>query len=240
MMTHQLSPSLLWDMMLCKANDISFVLYYHNVFTKYIILDDKRFYTIPPIAKSADAMVVLSDIDKVFWRNYNPNVHNVINPLTFDQKEIPEKKGNNKIIMWCGRLDKKHKQYDDSVDIIKEVLKKSPDAKLFIVGSDDDHTNFDRLKDLIENLDLQDSVILCVYQKDITPFFNMASVYLTTSSHEGYPMSLMEAMLFGLPVVMYDLPYLTLTKGNRGVVSVPQKDVARAADKYHYCWKTKT
>ena len=34
----------------------------------------------------------------------------------------------------------------------------------------------------------------------------------------------------GIPCVMYELPYLTLCKGNRGILSVPQRDTKAAAD----------
>ena len=38
-------------------------------------------------------------------------------------------------------------------------------------------------------------------------------------------------MMAGLPIVAYDLPYLTIVKGNDGVITVRQRDKSRAAQK---------
>lgn len=100
----------------------------------------------------------------------------------------------------------------EPINVMKILLKKVPDAKLMIVGRDFSGRNYDRLKARIEKLHLENSIILCGFQKDVFDFYIIASVYIMNSTHEGYPMTLLEALSFGLPTVMYDLPYLTLTK----------------------------
>ena len=42
-------------------------------------------------------------------------------------------------------------------------------------------------------------------------------------------MTLIEAQSFGLPVVMYELPYLNIVQDNDGIISVKQEDVEGAA-----------
>ena len=42
-------------------------------------------------------------------------------------------------------------------------------------------------------------------------------------------MTLTESKMAGLPCVMYELPYLTLCEGNRGILPVPQHDTKAAA-----------
>lgn len=224
-----LGPSLLWDLLVCKFLNVPFVIYYHNVFTKYMLMGDERFYKIPDIARLSDGMVVLSDIDKKFWECFNPNVHLVKNPLTFELNQIEPASLDNKFIVWVGRLDEIHKRFQEPVTIMKEVLKKVPDAKLFIIGKDDSGKNYNRLQQRIMKLNLEDSIILCGYQEDVAPFYKNASVYLMTSTHEGSPMTLIESLSFGLPTVMYELPYLKLVNGNNGIISVKQEDVEGAA-----------
>ena len=224
-----LGNSLFWDLMLCKFINIPFVLYYHNVFTKYMLFSDERFCKIPRIAQGCDCIVVLNDIDKKFWDSYNQNVFVVNNPLTFNLEEIETSSLENKFIIWVGRLDEIHKRFQEPVTIMREVLKRVPDAKLFIVGKDDSGKNYQRLQQRISKLHLEDSIILCGFQKDVAPFYKNASVYLMTSSHEGSPMTLIEAQSFGLPVVMYELPYLNIVQDNDGIISVKQEDVEGAA-----------
>ncbi len=225
-----LSKSLLWDLLLSKSMNIPFLIYYHNVFTKYIIFGDERFYTIPKIAQLSDGMAVLSKIDECFWKNFNQNVHFVNNPLTFDLSKVKKASLDGKIIIWVGRLDELHKRFQEPVTIMREVIKRVPDAKLFIVGKDESGKNFKRLQNRIAKLHLEDTVILCGFQKDVAPFYESASVYLMTSTHEGSPMTLIEGLSFGLPTVMYDLPYLALVQNNKGIISIQQGDVIKAAE----------
>ena len=66
-------------------------------------------------------------------------------------------------------------------------------------------------------------------QRDVVPYYLNASVHLITSRFEGYCLVLAESKAMGLPCVMYELPHLTLTEGNRGIVAVPQGDDVAAA-----------
>src|SRR5699024_7174627 len=46
---------------------------------------------------------------------------------------------------------------------------------------------------------------------------------------EGFPLTLVEGQALGLPVVMYEMPWLAYVEGNDGVRTVPQQDAARMA-----------
>lgn len=49
-------------------------------------------------------------------------------------------------------------------------------------------------------------------------------LYVGTSAIEGYPLTLVEAQSLGLPLAIYELPWLATLKGNRGVLTAPQYD----------------
>jgi hypothetical protein len=53
---------------------------------------------------------------------------------------------------------------------------------------------------------------------------------LHTSSMEGFCVSIAESKSYGIPCVLYELPYMELTREDQGSVSVPQEDVSGAAD----------
>lgn len=52
---------------------------------------------------------------------------------------------------------------------------------------------------------------------------------LITSSYEGFLLTLAEGKSYGLPCVMYELPYLELIRDGKGFVAVKQQDSKAAA-----------
>jgi glycosyltransferase involved in cell wall biosynthesis len=58
-----------------------------------------------------------------------------------------------------------------------------------------------KLQKLAENLGLGNRIVLAGYRRDIPQIINMVDLFVFPSFHEGLPVSLMEAMAAGLPVV---------------------------------------
>lgn len=222
------SDVLLYDMLVCQSLDIPFVIYYHNVFSRFLRYSDTKFSTIPLLAQKAEGLVCLDDTSAVWWRNFNANVHTVLNPLTFDLSKVrPAARDNHNILFLC-RLEEEAKHPHDAIDIMRDLVKRMPDAKLYIVG-----TGYEwYLKELnqhIASLGLQDSVIMTGFTKDVDQYYQQSSVFLSCSSHEGFMLTLSEALSYSIPAVMYDLPYLPLVKDNPGIISVKQRDTGAAA-----------
>lgn len=228
---HYAGKCLLWDLLLCKCAGVPFLLYYHSISTMFLARHDPRFYQIPDILKLGDGVIVLNKADQAFWQYAAPEIPAFLadNPLTFDLDAVQPSDLESPVIVWAARLDKTAKCFFDPVVIMREVVKRVPDARLYIVGEDNGGTNFQRLAAEVARAGLEQSITLCGFQKDVAPYYQSASVFLMTSVFEGFGMSLAEAMSFGLPVVMYDLPYLTLANGNKGVISVPRRDTKAAA-----------
>ena len=225
------SDVLLYDECVCKGIGIPFVIYMHNVFTKFLFSNEEKFATIARNSELADAIVCLSEIDKDWWSNFNDNVHMVINPLTFDLKEINLAPRNNKNILFLGRMEELSKRPNDAISIAKKVIEKIPEAKLYMVGTTDNKKYMEGLQNRINRLHLENNIILCGYHKEVNQYYNDCSVFLSCSSYEGFMLTLCEAMSYGLPIVMYKLPYLVTTKNNQGIIDVEQGDVAAAAEK---------
>lgn len=223
------SDVLLYDTLICKSMNVPFVLYYHNVFSRYLRYNDPKFSSIPEYSKLADALVCLDKTSAEWWKCFNGNVHTVLNPLTFDLESTPVAERNNHNILFLGRLVEEAKHPLDSIDIIAKVVEKIPDAKLYIVGTGE-KKYLEKLNNRIAEFNMQGSVIMCGFDNDVTKYYLKSSVFLCCSSHEGFPMTLVECMSFGLPLVMYDLPYLTIAENNDGIISVPQRDTEAAAE----------
>jgi len=220
--------TLLYDTCICKCMNTPFVLYYHNVFSRFIRYNDARFSTIPMFSKMANAVVCLDEISCQWWKMFNPNSRVVLNPLTFELSKTPVAKRNSQNILFLCRLQEESKRPNDAIDIMKLVLQRVPDAKLYVVGSGEKHTE-DKMNMRIEKLGLADSIFMCGFHREVEEYYKKCSLFLSCSSHEGAPMTLCESLSYGVPIVMYNLPYLVIS-GNPGVTSVPQCNFETAAD----------
>lgn len=93
------------------------------------------------------------------------------------------------------------KNHQFLIDVFKEVLKKSKDVKLLLIGDGE-------LKETIitqlEREQLVENAILLPFQKQIQDFYNMLDVFVFPSENEGFGLIGIEAQANGLPIVMSD------------------------------------
>lgn len=68
------------------------------------------------------------------------------------------------------------------------------------------------LKELVKKMNLENKVIFCGFRRDINEILRAADVFLFPSFQEGLPVSVMEAMAAGLPVICSDI------RGNRDLI----------------------
>ena len=223
------SPILLWDLMVCKAAGVAFVSHCHSVFSYLARSASPSFADMPPIYHLCDAVITLSEVDRVYWSSFNDNVVSVINPFTFDLDELEVSPLESKNIIWLGRMSDEKRPHD-ALRIFAKVLMEEPDAKLFMVGSCEHKSYMDGLYLLIDKLGIRDAVVMAGFHRDVLPFYRMASVFLMTSEFEGFSMVISESQSLGMPCVMYDLPYLTLTSSRKGFIGVEMGDLNAAAD----------
>jgi glycosyltransferase involved in cell wall biosynthesis len=223
------SPILLWDLLLCKAAGVAFITHCHSVFAHLARSVSPYFADMPDVYHLCDAIVALSEVDRAYWTNFNPNVTAVVNPLTFDLEDLEVSSLEDKNVLWLGRISKE-KRPEDALMIFAKVLEAEPDAKLFMVGSCTDRAYLDRLYELMDELRIRDAVVMSGFHKHVLPFYGLASVLLMTSESEGFSLVLAEGQSAGVPCVMYELPYLTLTRPRKGLIAVELGDLNAAAD----------
>lgn len=85
------------------------------------------------------------------------------------------------------------------------VVEDIPDATLLIVGRGPEE---DRLRSLVVEHDLEDSVVVTGEVPEIHPYFASADWFVLPSEHEGLPITILEALAAGVPVIAADLPSL--------------------------------
>ncbi len=174
---------------------------------------------------------VLSEVDLAWCKAIGINAVQVCNPMCYKLDDCKPSRLNSKDVVWVGRLSYE-KQYLDAFEIAKLVQLKVPDFKLHIVGQAETDEEFDRIKELLVQEGISDFVILEGFHLDVTPFYENASIFLMTSLYEGFPLVLQEAKCYGLPIVSYEIPNLTMLRlPDSGVSVVPQRDLKAAADR---------
>jgi poly(glycerol-phosphate) alpha-glucosyltransferase len=116
------------------------------------------------------------------------------------------------------------KRLQDAIAAFEHVVAAVPAARLDIFG---DGSRRPDLQAEIDKRGLQEHVTLRGFDPDAREALWTASAFLMTSSFEGYPLSTLESMSRGCPVVSYDIKYgprEQITDGVDGFL-VPRGDV---------------
>jgi len=106
------------------------------------------------------------------------------------------------IVLTVGRLiNTKH--HDKLIELFLSIS--NPEWKLVIVGYDHlKQNNALRLRAIIAEYNAEDRVILEGRREDVDAYYLRSSIFAFTSSSEGFPNVIGEAMAAGLPVVAFD------------------------------------
>lgn len=223
------SRALAWDALCVKSHPRhpAFIVHCHGsaaMLYKFKWLPERTF---GPNA-IADGIVCLSEGDRWYWSQVNSNVRVIANPIDAPGDERLQANGGGMTLLWVGRISRE-KRPEEALRIFKTVHDKLPDARLIFVGESNNQNLMQYMYDYIKCNDLNDSVSFAGYAQDVSEFFCAADVLLVTSEFEGFCLVLYEAALRGLPIVMYELPYLMFCEQIEGWASVRQRDVGAAA-----------
>ncbi|MBL7905265.1 MAG: glycosyltransferase [Bacteroidales bacterium] len=125
-------------------------------------------------------------------------IGNPIQPLPF-VKDFHERE---KVVLSVGRLIAS-KHHDMLIDIFLSISQ--PGWKLVIVGGDISYSNRQKeLQQKIDALDAGDRVVLAGNVSNVGDYYLNSRIFAFTSSSEGFPNVIGEAMAAGLPVVAFD------------------------------------
>ncbi|MFW8600191.1 glycosyltransferase family 4 protein [Desulfobacterota bacterium M19] len=128
-----------------------------------------------------------------FTKRNTTVIHNGI-PLPLNV--IQRSKGGT-IIGSAGRLFPV-KDFSLMVDIANIVISQNDTVKFVLAGDGPERL---MLEEKVGKYDLQNRFRFLGHLDDMDTFYRSLDVYINTSVHEGIPMSVLEAMSYGLPVV---------------------------------------
>lgn len=180
-------------------------------------------------AKLCDDVLTLTERDRNQWEKGakpHANIQAMPNPSPF-QVQQSAYQIDSKIVLAIGRPIHL-KGYDLLLSAWRTVSAHANGWTLRIVGSGDE---IDELRSLCVRLEVAESVELLPATNDIATHYAQAAIYCLSSRSEGFPMVLIEALCFGLPIVSFDC-----NTGPReilegcGIELVPEQDVSALAE----------
>jgi len=142
---------------------------------------------------------------KKSFEDENFDVEYIPNFLPIGEYKFKERVSVSPKLLWVRSF---HKIYNPvlAIEVLNELKKKFPDAILCMVGPDKDGC----LKDVIERtseLKLNDSVVLKgkLSKEEWRRLSEEYDIFINTTDFDNHPVSVIEAMALGLPVVSTDV-----------------------------------
>lgn len=148
----------------------------------------------------------------------------IYNPKSFVNEE--KSKLTNKHFVTCGRFD--HcKGFDLLIEAFAVFAQSDQEWDLWIAG---DGNLQGKLRKRVKELGLGERITFLGHVENVRKLLSESSGYLLTSRFEGFPMSAVEALETGLPVLSFDIPAMLPFKENRAAETVECYDIQRFAE----------
>ena len=152
-------------------------------------------HNVVPVALSSRVQDTVTELYKLSPDKV-PVIFNGINLSNCIKKESYDISNTVKILHIGSFSEvKNHKGLIDAFKIFHATV---PNSKLSLIGHG---VLFDEIKQYVCNCGLEDCVEFLGIQANVYPFINEADIFVLPSLYEGIPMTLIEAMGSGMPIV---------------------------------------
>lgn len=135
------------------------------------------------------------------------------------------------VILHIGRFSEL-KNHQGLLEAFNIFHKKFPDSELWLIGDGEEK---EKALKYVENQNLQERVKFLGLQDNVYGFLNSADIFTLPSHYEGIPMTLIEAMGTGLPIVatrVGGIPDM-LDDSSAILVSTDVREIAQAFERYY-------
>ena len=152
-------------------------------------------------------------------------------------RDIMERyKGDGYInILFTGRISPNKKQEDVINAFACYQRYYNRRSRLFLVGSYQGMETYQaKLECYAERLGAENVIFTGhIPFRDILAYYHLSDLFLCLSEHEGFCIPLVEAMIFGIPIIAFDSTGVTGTLGNGGIL-IKEKNPLETAGLIHY------
>lgn len=200
---------------LCKVMNVYNIMHWHNsvmwaqfprnewsqnLINHYKKTDTKSLY---------DLFIVLSNQSEYFFRKIGYNAVYLTNPIDEKYFSTPIQLGGRKNnYLWCGRLDSQKNPYDGLM-AFTHILRRNPESHLYYCAA---YTELEQgqvrcytfIKRFIKSRHLEDKITFVENETNLIPYYEKCNVLLYTSTFDGFPWTVLEALSRGLKISAYD------------------------------------
>lgn len=220
------NPLFIWECVLLQELGIAYIQYCHAHFS-WTIAQGRDGLFQPKLFQACDIVVAISETNARFYQMNGCKAYAIPNPIPSDLEESVLSDLNSKHVLMIGRLS--WEKYPlEALEIFKQAHEMYPNMILDIVGTGE----MERIvRDYVQRNQLENAVIFHGKKRpqEILNYYRNSDCVLLTTKIEGFSMVILEAKAHGVPVVMYDLPYLTLVRDGGGIVSAPVAEITKMA-----------
>jgi len=221
-----------------RASGAATIGWLHNFVGRPVYDGNDRLSLIERCSGTLERLMVLSPLDVAYFKlrgltdvSYLPNPPS---PLLVNSLAHPVSRrspGKRVELIWWGRLEQRTKQVYELIEVGVELRRLSLDFRLTVIGPDWDDTTAAKFNTHARRRGVGDAVRAIGERRGeaLIHCIDAADAFVSTSIVEGYQLTIAEAQARGLPVFMYELPWLTLVQNNHGIVAVPQGDAPALA-----------
>lgn len=130
------------------------------------------------------------------------NTITIYNPFSIAEEELKKEVLENKnVILYFGRFEEKVKNFTLMLEAFSQSKIYEKGYQLHLMGSGDD---VDFIQQKIKTLNLNDYVKILAFKENPFEEVREAKFTILTSYYEGFPLSIIESLALGTPVVAVD------------------------------------
>lgn len=198
--------------------------WFHTDFKTYLSMNDKE--ELRGIYRAFDEIVCVTeqsrrDMMRELGLEQN-HIHKIFNVIP---EELIRSRAENSAenirtseytFVSMGRLCKT-KGFDRAISVADQLRRENIDFSWYILGSGEDHA---KLKDQINELQLEKYVILLGMKENPFPYIKQADCFVLTSRYEAQPMVANEALTLGIPVISTSFASVSevISDGENGLI----------------------
>ena len=177
----------------------------HSTFESYFMRRGTHSFGLSQYAaqcyRKLDGVWVLTRADKrEFDRAFGIDAQVLYDPIPTQQAEPAIPFLNRSEVIFVGRLNRDIKGLDYLIEIVSEMQKQLPQVRVTVVGDGGDRAWMEKE---IRQRTPPVSMDLVGATKDVSAYYERAALMLLPSRQEGFGMSIVEAMSFGVPTVAF-------------------------------------
>lgn len=219
-------PEMVW--LASKLRRVPFVAHYHldcdpsgRLGVRWLFLSYKR-WILSGVLRSAARVIVLSEEQAEFLQRVHRVareriviIPNGVGPEFFREARALPDHGGPFRLLFVGRMS--HQK--NVARLVRALAQVKEPVELVIVGDGEDRS---MLEGLVAQLELSNVRMVGPQRgSDLLDWYQWADAFVLASNKEGMPLVLLEAMASGLPIVATDVPGISDTVGDDGLLAEP-------------------